>query len=1736
MVNPAMARLPRKCWPFGPWVSCTSGIYLEVTPSAKLKGMRRPRVQRLLGKAVGALLLFASLAILVGCQGLSAGKSGQDQQLPGTLNFGSATLNFGSVAAGTSKSLTVTATNTGGQTVTISGVAISTNNFSLLSPTLPVVVSAGQSVNLTVLFTPSGMGSFAATATITSDASNTTATVALSGTGSSTDGSELSLTPASDAFGSVPVGGVQPQVVTLTNNGGNTVNITQASISGTGFQLSGITTPLALNPSQSTTFTVAFAPVTTGSANGSVTITSDGTNPTLTMELTGVGVSPSPLGAGPTSLSFGTVQMGNKQTLSETLTNTGTSSITISQLAITGQSGFSMSGITAPLTLTAGQSTTFSVSFAPSAAGAVTGNIAVTSNASNSTLNISLSATGAAPGPLTSSPASVSFGTVPIGVKQTLSETVTNTGGSSLTISQVGISGQSGFSFSGISTPLTLAAGQSAAFSVSFDPTLAGAATGNITVTSNASNSSLTIPLSGTGATAGPLTTSPSSVSFGSVTVGNKQTISETVTNTGGSSVTISQVGITGQSGFSFSGITAPVTVAGGQSTTFSVSFAPSAAGAVTGTIAITSNGSNPSLAIPLSGTGTSVSPGVLGSNPGSLSFGSVQVGNKQTLSETVTNTGGTSVTISQVGATGTGFSVSGISTPVTLTAGQSTTFSVSFTPASAGVASGNVTVTSNASNPTLTIPLSGSGVTAGALGSNPASLSFGSVQIANKQTLSETVTNTGGTSVTISQIGASGAGFSVSGISTPVTLTAGQSTTFSVSFTPASAGAASGNVTVTSNASNPTLAIPLSGTGIASGALGSNPSSLSFGSVQLGNNQSLSETVTNTGGTSVTISQVGATGTGFSVSGISAPVTLTSGQSATFSVSFTPSSAGAASGNVTVTSNASNPTLTIPLSGTGITAGALGSNPSSLSFGSVQVATKRTLSETVTNNGGSSVIISQVAISGTGFSVSGVSTPVTLASGQTATFSVSFTPSSAGVASGNLTVTSNASNPTLTIPLSGTGITAGVLGSNPSNLSFGSVQVGNNQSLSETVTNTGGSSVTISQVAASGTGFSVSGISSPVTLTSGQSATFSVSFTPSSAGAASGNVTITSNASNPTLTIPLSGTGVAVGTLGSNPTSLSFGSVAVGSNRSLSETVTNTGGSSVTISQVAASGTGFSVSGISTPVMLTAGQSATFSVSFSPSSAGTASGNVTVTSNASNPTLTIPLSGTATAASGTLGSNPTSLSFGSVAMGANQSLSETVTNTGSSSVTISQVAASGTGFSVSGISTPVTLTAGQSATFSVSFNPSSAGTASGNVTVTSNASNPTLNVPLSGTGVAAGALGSNPTSVNFGSVTAGDKQTVSETVTNTGSSSITISQVSVSGSAFSVSGIATPVILTAGQSSTFSISFNPTTGSSSGNVTVTSNASNPTLTIPLSGAGVSPGTLVSNPTTLSFGSVPVASTQTLSETLTNAGGGSVTISQVSTSGTGFSVSGISAPVTLTSGQSTTFSVSFTPSSAGAVSGDVIITSNASDPTFVVPLSGTGTATAAGQLTVNPTTLAVGSVVVGASGTATGTLTASGASVKVTGASSTSGAFSISGLSLPLTIPAGQSASFTVTFTPQTTGAASGTLTFVSNAQPTTTTEAVTGTGTAAPAHSVNLSWNASNSNDVVGYNVYRSVYANTCGSLTKINSTLETSTAYTDSGVTDGTSYCYATTAVDSNNLESAYSNIVSNLQIPAP
>ena len=421
-----------------------------------------------------------------------------------------------------------------------------------------------------------------------------------------------------------------------------------------------------------------------------------------------------------------------------------------------------------------------------------------------------------------------------------------------------------------------------------------------------------------------------------------------------------------------------------------------------------------------------SQNPGVLTAAPTSLSFGNVEVGTSQTLVETLTNTGGSNLTISDAAVTGDGISTTGLSLPLVLAAGQSATFSVVFSPQSIGSVSGNLALTDDGSSTSLNIAVAGTAVAAGSLSGNPTSFSFGNVLVATSQNQTETLKNTGGESITISQATVTGTGFSYTGLSLPLILAPNQSTTFGVAFAPTSAGAESGSLSLSISGSSTVVNFALSGTGVTPATLSATPASITFTSVQAGQNQTQTETVKNTGGVNATISQATATGTGFSVTGLSLPATLTPGQSASFSVTFAPQSAGNFSGGVAISSNASNPNLSVALSGTatGQTQGQLSVSPTTINVGNVTVGTSGTQTGTL-NAAGASITVSSVSVGSAEFVISGL--PVTIPAGQSANFTVTFTPQASGVASVSASFTSNASNSPTPATVTGTGMAAPV-------------------------------------------------------------------------------------------------------------------------------------------------------------------------------------------------------------------------------------------------------------------------------------------------------------------------------------------------------------------------------------------------------------------------------------------------------------------------------------------------------------------------------------------------------------------------------------------------------------------------------------------------------------------------------------------------------------------------------------
>jgi len=243
-------------------------------------------------------------------------------------------------------------------------------------------------------------------------------------------------------------------------------------------------------------------------------------------------------------------------------------------------------------------------------------------------------------------------------------------------------------------------------------------------------------------------------------------------------------------------------------------------------------------------------------------------------------------------------------------------------------------------------------------------------------------------------------------------------------------------------------------------------------------------------------------------------------------------------------------------------------------------------------------------------------------------------------------------------------------------------------------------------------------------------------------------------------------------------------------------------------------------------------------------------------------------------------------------------------------------------------------------------------------------------------------------------------------------------------------------------------------------------------------------------------------------------------ISSAQVTGAGFSTSGLTLPMSIGAGQNAAFNVVFAPTSAGNATGSISVVSNAPNSPLAIATSGIGMASTP-SLSSSTTSLDFGSVSVGSSGALGVTLTNTGnvnitlASVLVTGAG-----FSANGPGANTTLTPGRTAVLNVMFAPSATESMAGSIAVTSNAG--ALSIALAGRGGQLSSDSVTLNWNASTS-DIVGYNIYRALAD---GTYAEINNAPLVLTNYTDTNIQSGQTYTYVVTAMNSDNVESGYSD----------
>jgi hypothetical protein len=656
-----------------------------------------------------------------------------------------------------------------------------------------------------------------------------------------------SLTSAPTDFGNVAVGTTANATVTVTAT--RTVTISAVTTSAP-FGATPPALPVTLNNGQTLSVPVRFAPTVAGGASGTLQFTTDSGNVPLNLHGTGTQTG---LGATPSTLSFDTVPTGANKTLSVSVTNTGTSAVTITG-STAPAAPFTATGL--PVngsTLAAGASVSVTVNYAPTAVGNQTGSLVVASNAGSVTVPLMGTAVAGA-AHLTINPNPVAFGAVAVGQTATQIFDISNTGNITLTITK----GAPPAGVFNTTTPVSegqkLAPGDIIQQSVTFSPTATGAQSAVYSLTGDDGQGAVAVQLTGTGATgtgtgatniaAGKPTAASGSASgyaAGNATDADVNSYWESPSNAFpqwlqvdlGASTSVGKVTLRVPPATAWATRTQTLSVQGSlDGTTFTTvvasagyTFNPATGNSVDVLFApttvrylrvnVTANTGWPAgqvSSFEVYPTASGSGPATLSTSPTSLTYAATPVNtNSDWQMVTVTNTGTGPATLSSIAASG-DFTVTS-TCGASLAPGANCVATVTFHPSAAGTRTGALTITSTASNSPTTVALSGTGAATGSatLSANPASVAFSATAVGTVSGASQvTITNTGSATASVTAVAVT-AQFAQT--DNCATLAPGGACTVNVTFDPTAAGNATGSLTVTSNAANSPLTVVLSGT-----------------------------------------------------------------------------------------------------------------------------------------------------------------------------------------------------------------------------------------------------------------------------------------------------------------------------------------------------------------------------------------------------------------------------------------------------------------------------------------------------------------------------------------------------------------------------------------------------------------------------------------------------------------------------------------------------------------------------------------------------------------------------------------------------------------------------------------------------------------------------------------------------------------------------------------------------------
>jgi len=387
--------------------------------------------------------------------------------------------------------------------------------------------------------------------------------------------------------------------------------------------------------------------------------------------------------------------------------------------------------------------------------------------------------------------------------------------------------------------------------------------------------------------------------------------------------------------------------------------------------------------------------------------------------------------------------------------------------------------------------------------------------------------------------------------------------------------------------------------------------------------------------------------------------------------VTFSPTQPGLLTDTLYITSSG-GPTASVSLTGSGTVTGATSSvtlSATSLQFGPQVVSTTSSSQLLyVTNSGTVPIVVQSYSASGD-FQVSNYSCgtlPFQINPQGACYVQVTFSPTTAGARTGNLTITDSATGSPQTVPLSGTGVasTENVEFYPSSSVSFPDTPQGSTSGLQLIYFyNTGTSPITVDRAEISGpfslnyseTCETTTVAGAPITGVIGGYCYVYVEFTPTATGPQTGTLTFIDSAPGSPHVVNLTGNGTtATGTISPSPQTLNFGSQAQGTASTAQYFyLVNPGNTPVTVTALNFSLPDYSVSSsnFSLPFAIPANSSSYYVyVQFTPTATGSRNATLTIASSAGN--QTVALTGTGVAATQAIGLTPTSMNLGSIVVG----------------------------------------------------------------------------------------------------------------------------------------------------------------------------------------------------------------------------------------------------------------------------------------------------------------------------------------------------------------------------------------------------------------------------------------------------------------------------------------------------